>query len=181
MSSFVIARRLFFFFCSINYYYIKYKASLRYLCWLGDVVMYFEYFLYSDIAMSWELCKFFPQKGHTVKWFPILIPEHFVGFINAIHPHYRSLFFVFCFVCLFFFHSARGWIKILQNKLEIVGNKAKGRIWKRVFQENKARQIFRKTNISYPLMRTRTFVHQGVRNVCFSENLAWFIFLRHPF
>ena len=120
-------------------------------------------------------------KKDTVKWFPILIPEHFVGFINAIQPHYRSLFFVFCFVCLFFFHSARGWIKILQNKLEIVGNKAKGRIWKRVFQENKARQIFRKTNISYPLMRTRTFVHQGVRNVYFSENLAWFIFLRHPF
>ena len=29
-----------------------------------------------------------------------------------------------------------------------VGNKAKGRILKRVFQENEARQIFRKTNIS---------------------------------
>ena len=28
-----------------------------------------------------------------------------------------------------------------------VGNKAEGRISKRVFQENKARQIFRKTNI----------------------------------
>ena len=37
---------------------------------------------------------------------------------------------------------------------QIVGNKAKGRISKRVFQENKARQIFRKTNISYPLIRT---------------------------
>ena len=33
---------------------------------------------------------------------------------------------------------------------QIVGNKANGRISKRVFQENKARQIFRKTNISYP-------------------------------
>ena len=31
----------------------------------------------------------------------------------------------------------------------------KGRISKLVFQENKARQIFRKTNISYPLIRTR--------------------------
>ena len=38
---------------------------------------------------------------------------------------------------------------------KLVGNKAKGRISKRVFQENKARQIFRKTNISYPLIRTR--------------------------
>ena len=57
------------------------------------------------------------------------------------------------------------------NKQKIsffVGNKAKGRISKRVLQENKARQIFRKTNISYPLIR-------------FSENLACFVFLKHPF
>ena len=41
--------------------------------------------------------------------------------------------------------------------LQLVGNKAKGRISKQVFQENKARQIFRKTNISYLLIRTRTY------------------------
>ena len=29
-----------------------------------------------------------------------------------------------------------------------------------------------KTNNSYPLLRTRTCAHQGVRNVRFSENLA---------
>ena len=34
---------------------------------------------------------------------------------------------------------------------QIIGNKAKGRIsW--VFQENKARQVFRKTNIAYSLI-----------------------------
>ena len=38
----------------------------------------------------------------------------------------------------------------------IVGNKAKKWISEQVFQQNKARQIFRKTNISYPLIRTRT-------------------------
>ena len=32
---------------------------------------------------------------------------------------------------------------------KIVGNKAKGRISEQEFQENKARQIFRKMNISY--------------------------------
>ena len=37
-------------------------------------------------------------------------------------------------------------------------------ISKRVFQENKACQIFRKTNISYPLIRTNV-----VRNICFSQ------------
>ena len=34
----------------------------------------------------------------------------------------------------------------------MVGNNAKGRISKRVFQESKACQNFRQTNISYPLM-----------------------------
>ena len=61
-----------------------------------------------------------------------------------------------------------------------VGNKIKGRISKRVFHENKARQIFRKTNISYPLIRTRTCAYQGVRNVRFSENLACFVFFETP-
>ena len=36
----------------------------------------------------------------------------------------------------------------------LVGNKAKGRISKLMFQENKARQIFQKANISYPPIRT---------------------------
>ena len=36
---------------------------------------------------------------------------------------------------------------------EFVGNKAKGRISKQVFPENKACQIFRKINISYLLIR----------------------------
>ena len=38
---------------------------------------------------------------------------------------------------------------------QFVRNKAKGRISKRVFQENKARQLFRKMSIFYPLIRTR--------------------------
>ena len=37
----------------------------------------------------------------------------------------------------------------------IVGNKAKVQISKRVFQENKAHQIFRKMNISHPLTCAR--------------------------
>ena len=55
-----------------------------------------------------------------------------------------------------------------------VGNKTKGWISKRVFQENKARQILRKTMISYPLIRTHTCAYQRVRNVRFSENLVCF-------
>ena len=42
-------------------------------------------------------------------------------------------------------------------------------------------QIFRKTNISYPLIGTHMCAYQGVRNVRFSENLAQFVFLLPPF
>ena len=51
----------------------------------------------------------------------------------------------------------------------IVGNKAERWISKRVLQENKARQTIRKTNISYPLIRTCTSAYQGVKNVHFWE------------
>ena len=51
--------------------------------------------------------------------------------------------------------------------LLIAANKAKSQISKRVFQENKAYQIFRKTNIS---------AYQGVKNVRFPENLVCFVF-----
>ena len=60
---------------------------------------------------------------------------------------------------------------------EFVNDKAKGRISKRVLQENKARQILRKTNISYTLIRLRACAYQGVGNVRFSENLACFVSL----
>ena len=63
----------------------------------------------------------------------------------------------------------------------LIGNKAKGRISKRVFQKSKAHQIFRKTNISYPLIRTRTCTYQGVRNLRYSEHLVCFVFLKHLF
>ena len=47
--------------------------------------------------------------------------------------------------------------------------------------KSKARPNFQKTNISYPLIRTRTCAYQEVRNVCFSEILACFAFLKHLF
>ena len=64
---------------------------------------------------------------------------------------------------------------------DIVCNKAKERISKRMLQENKACQIFRETDISYSLLHTRTCAKQGVRIFFFSEDLACFLFLKHPF
>ena len=72
-------------------------------------------------------------------------------------------------------------ILCLYRILDFVGNKPKGRISKRMFEENKARQIFRKMNISNPLIHTHTCAYQGVRNVHFSGNLACFVSLKHPF
>ena len=73
----------------------------------------------------------------------------------------------------------------------IVGNKAKGcesqnGCLKRVFKEIKARQIFRKTNISYSLIRTRMCSYQGIRNVRFSGTWRALFSLKtrfeiHPF
>ena len=65
--------------------------------------------------------------------------------------------------------------------LQFVGNKAKVRISKQMFQENKARQIFQKTIISYPLIGKRTCAYQGLRNEPFLENLAPFVFLKNSF
>ena len=50
-----------------------------------------------------------------------------------------------------------------------VGNVPKGRISKRVFQEDKTRQILRKMNISYPLIRIRTCVSEGKKCLFFGK------------
>ena len=63
------------------------------------------------------------------------------------------------------------------DNVELVGNEAKEQISKRMLQENRERHMFRKTNISYSLICTRTCVFQGVRNVYFSEYLVCFVFL----
>ena len=70
----------------------------------------------------------------------------------------------------------------LYQEIYCVGNKAKRGISNRRQQENKARQIFRKkTDISYPPIRTRKCVYHGVTNICFSENSACFVFLLPPY
>ena len=81
-----------------------------------------------------------------------------------------------------FFCAALCFMKQLHSPISehFVCNKANGRIIKRWLQENKAHQIFRKTNISYPLIRTRTCAHQEVRNFSFSKNLTSFLFLQQP-
>ena len=61
----------------------------------------------------------------------------------------------------------------LLRKHQNIGNKAKGRISKRVFQETKHAKFSEK--------RTKMLVKNGVKNVRFSENLACCVFLKYPF
>ena len=49
----------------------------------------------------------------------------------------------------------------------IVGNKAKGPFSKRMFQKNKARQIFRKVNISHSLISACTCAYHGGKKCSF--------------
>ena len=57
------------------------------------------------------------------------------------------------------------------GRSQFVGNKTKGRISKLVLQENKARQILRKTIISYPLTRTRACAYQELRIFFFPQKI----------
>ena len=70
-------------------------------------------------------------------------------------------------------------LTLVQFRSHIVDNKAERRISKRAIKKNKARQIFRKINISYPLIRTRTCPDQGVRNV-FSGKVGVLCLLATP-
>ena len=65
--------------------------------------------------------------------------------------------------------SKSGLIKtsVVTSKAKVVGNKAKGRISRRMFQENKASQIFQKATICYSLIRTHMWAHQEVGNILF--------------
>ena len=59
-----------------------------------------------------------------------------------------------------------------------VGNKAKGRISKRVFQEKKARQISEKRTFLTPWY-AHVRMCSGGKKCSFLENLACFVFLKH--
>ena len=94
----------------------------------------------------------------------MLKPSRYEAFI--LNAEYIKVVFIFNLVCVTTRYSASRKLFILESLtdcvvqihllcstaiLYIVGNKAKGRISKRVFQESKARQNFRKKkNISYP-------------------------------
>ena len=71
-------------------------------------------------------------------------------------------------------------VNIIVATTYFVGNKAKGRISKPLFQENKAHHVFQKTNISYPLIRTHVYVSGGKKCSFFGKFGVLFFLLETP-
>ena len=76
------------------------------------------------------------------------------------------------FICNTSLHDQ---IKVKSTSLHIII--ISGSLTKKLHQQGSSiqyvRKLFRKTNISYPLIRIRTCVYQGVRNVSFLDNFAY--------
>ena len=92
-------------------------------------------------------------------------------------------------ICIFHCFYSRLLYKLFQScqqhkysvkKTDFVGNKPKGRISKQVLEGNKARQVFRKTKISYPLIRTRTCASSGGKKCLIFGKFGVLVFLKHP-
>ena len=66
-------------------------------------------------------------------------------------------------------------------KPEFVGDKVKKVNLKAGVKRKQSTPNFWKTSISFPLIHISLCVYQGVRNICFSENLACFVFFLPPF
>ena len=84
------------------------------------------------------------------------------------------LFFEWTRILLEIFYSAPNY------SLHFLGSKAKGRVSKRLLQENMASQIFRKTNISYPMIRTRLCAYQEGKKWSFFGKFGVLFFLVTP-
>ena len=108
----------------------------------GQLDQLFMNFCSSSPSLQWR--SIWPDKiqknkppSHLFRLIPITSRIHITRNSKGINVKYNFFINSFISIC------------------DKVGNKAKGWISKRMFQENKAWQIFRKTNISYPLIRTR--------------------------
>ena len=84
-------------------------------------------------------------------------------------------------MCIFAEHNFHVITHRSLHFLLLVENKAKWLISKRVLKENKPLQVLQKTNILYPVICTRTRAYKEGRNVRLWKNLAYFVFLLHPF
>ena len=70
---------------------------------------------------------------------------------------------------------------VLLLSVLFVSKKGKRAILKTGVSRKQSTPNFLKNEHFLPSDSTRTCAYQGVRNVCFSENLPCFVFLKHPF
>ena len=99
--------------------------------------------------------------------------------IGGNFPCFIAAVFSYCLRFLLFSFTKNYLLLLPMQLLHLIGYAlfwSKGRISKLVLQENKTRQIFRKENISYPLIRTRVCVSRG-KKCSFFEKFGVFCFL----
>ena len=70
---------------------------------------------------------------------------------------------------------------VLLLSVLFVSKKGKRAILKTGVSRKQSTPNFLKNEHFLPSDSTRMCAYQGVRNVCFLENLACFVFLKHPF
>ena len=85
-----------------------------------------------------------------------------------------------CQLLSFMIHSSYSGPIQIWWKLNALVTRQKGKSQNGCFKRTKHVKIVRKTNISYSLIRTRTFAYQGVRNVCFGGNFGVLCSLETP-
>ena len=107
-------------------------------------------------------CNFFSWFNKLLSFSPPLLTKNFLAMVS--HDQ-ANLIKIHDGILQHFKDSPLSYY-IWDGKAYFDGNKAKEWISKRMFQDNKARQIFWKTNLSYPMTRTPC-AYQGVKKYSF--------------
>ena len=113
---------------------------------------------------------YFFKKSTSCRFWWLMKQIIVIRFVKGVFSH--------CYPYGCYFHNI---IYLFPNRIVVahdVGNKAKGQISKRLFQKNKPCQIFGKTNISYYLIRTRTY--QMCKKCLFFGKFGMLCFLKDP-
>ena len=153
---------------------MKYEKIVFSLIFIWEVWYTYKFFV---VNTAWKVSKYGVISGPYLPVFGLNTEIYFVFSPNTGKTRTEITPYLDTFSrSEIFRHQHSSYFDPVQLIYDSVGIKAKGRISKRVLHK-KTRQTFKKTNIYYHLIHTRTCAYQGVRNIRFSKNLACFVSL----
>ena len=174
---FVIFRTLIFnFFTSLRFQF----RSLRTFCCSRSLI------IVSSSNRTWSDCSNLPLSKVALAHFMAISSLNPFTIAKSLHCHFLRIASSHPCKTNVWFAQFRFFICSLKDSApmrvvsEMQGNvkaNLEGRISKRVFQGNKARIVFRKTNISYPLIRTRTCCVSGGKKCSFFRKFEMLCFV----